>query len=133
VTRRPGLYTTSRIRSKPRISSRRFVFSAQSLAAHAKPVSPDAFDFAALPDAEAVLVGGGIFAEPDVAATAHAVFGERARALHSGRYLSAGIRARSFDGAVGYFQRDIGGFTVDERNALGLVAEIVRLAFAAHT
>ena len=110
------------------LKSRQFAFSSQRTAPNVAPVSEDCLDFSAVHDANEVLVHGNIFAENNVADAPHAVFADRAKAAGCGRFISAGVKASGFDGAIGYFQRAREPFTQRERNALGLIAEIVGLA-----
>ena len=115
------------------LRSRRFAFFSQRTAPNFDPVSEECLDFSAVHDAEEVLVRGNVFAENNVAEASHAVFADRAKALGSGRFISAGVKASGFDGAIGYFQRAPEPFTARERNVLGLIAKIVGLALAARS
>lgn len=113
------------------LRSRRFAFFSQRTSPNFVPVSEECLDFSAVHDAQEVLVRGNVFAENNVAVTPHAVFADRAKALGSGRFISAGVKASGFDGAIGYFQQKGEPFTARERNVVGLIAEIVGLALAA--
>jgi len=91
----------------------------------------DRFDFSDVHDAEEVLVHGGLFAESNVVHAHHEMFGDRARQLGAGRFISAGVKGPRFDGAIGYFQGGKEPFSEEERSTVGLIAEILDLALAA--
>ncbi len=91
------------------------------------------FAFSAVHDAPEVLVQGGLRSTTDADKVPSNTFFDRARQLGSGRLLSQGIHAPSFDGAIAYFQRGNEPHSEHEREALGLIAEIIYLALAART
>lgn len=84
-------------------------------------------------DGHDVLVHGGMCSTTHADKTSSNTFFEHARQLGSGHFLSKGVHAPSFDGAIGYFQRGNEPHSEQERESLELVAEIVYLALAAHT
>lgn len=104
-----------------------FYFTSQRTAQRFPPVAPGPFDFSAVHDARQVLVRGELFTESNVSQAPHAIFRERAVALGSGRFISAGIKSDDFDGAIGYFDGDREPYSERERRRLGLIAEIVML------
>lgn len=114
------------------LDSRQFAFLWQRNSPGAPAVPKEWFDFAAVHDAQRVLVDGGLFADNNVEAAPH-VFRERAKALGTGRFISAGVKGPKFDGAIGYFQADCEPYSERERSVIGLIAEIVHLAMAART
>jgi len=107
------------------LPAKQFTFVSQRTAPWFEPVSAQPVDFASVHDAQAVLVRGELFAEPDVAARPHAIFRERAASLGSGRFVSVGIKTLTFDGAIGYFDVGVGQYAEAEKARLSLVAEIV--------
>jgi transcriptional regulator with XRE-family HTH domain len=110
---------------KANLSAKQFTFVSQRTAPRFDPVIAESVDFASVHDAQAVLIRGELFAEPNVATTPHAIFRERAASLGSGRFISAGIKSLTFDGAVGYFDLGDGQYAEREKARLSLVAEIV--------
>jgi len=110
-----------------------FVFTAQRASPRFRGVPSGSFQLSSVHDAKEVLVNGGLFAEQNVGSTQHAAFGERARELGAGRFMSKGIKGQSLDAAIGYFQRDNTPYSEHECDALGLIAEIVYLALASRT
>jgi transcriptional regulator with XRE-family HTH domain len=113
------------------LAARRFSHKVQRLdPKYRNPPSGD-FDFSNIRDAQAVLVEGGVCSTTDAEKFPANTFFERARQLGSGRFISQGVQAPSFDGAIGYFQRGSEPHSEHEGEVLGLVAEIVYLALAA--
>ena len=115
------------------LAVRTFVFTSQRVAPNVSLIPHERFGFSAVHDAEEVLVDGGLFGEHNLIASPHALFRERARALGSGRYLSQGVKGRSFDGAIGYIQPSREPHTDRDRQILALIAEIMHLALASRT
>ena len=111
------------------VTDRKFAFSSQRTSQSVPAIARDWFDFSEVHDAQEVVVDGGLFAENHVEAAPH-VFGGRAKALGMGRFISAGVKAPQFDGAIGYFQGDCEPYSERERSVLGLIAEIVHLALS---
>jgi hypothetical protein len=111
------------------VATRQFAFSRQRTSQNVTAISNEWFDFSAVHDAQEVLVDGGLFTDNHVEAAPH-VFGERAKALGMGRFISAGVKGPQFDGAIGYFQGDCEPYSERERSVLGLIAEIVHLALS---
>ena len=111
------------------IARRQFAFSWQRNSRNVPTISTEPFDFSAVHDAQQALVDGGLFAENNVAAAPH-IFGERAKELGMGRFISTGVKGPQFDGAIGYFQGDCEPYSESERSVLGLIAEIVHLALS---
>lgn len=91
------------------------------------------FAFSDIRDAQRVLVEGGLSSTTNADKMPANTFFERSRQLGSGRFLSHGIHAPSFDGAIGYFQRGNEPHSEQERESLALIAEIVYLALAARS
>lgn len=89
------------------------------------------FAFSDISDANDVLIKGGLCSTIDAEKNPSSTFFDRARELGSGRFMSQGVHAPSFDGAVAYFQRGNEPHSESERERLGLIAEIVYLALAA--
>jgi len=114
------------------LANRRFWVPGQHTGPHFE-LPRERFDFSDVHDAEEVLVQGGLFAESNVVQVHHEMFGDRARQLGAGRFISAGVKGPKFDGAIGYFEGGKEPFSEDERNAVGLVAEILHLALSART
>jgi hypothetical protein len=114
------------------LANRRFWVPGQRTGPHFQ-LPREHFDFRDVLDAEEVLVEGGLFAESNVVQVHHEMFGDRARVLGAGRFISMGIKGPKFDGAIGYFQGGKDPFSDEERNQVGLIAEIIRLALAART
>ena len=111
------------------VAKRQFAFSRQRTSQNLPAISTEWFDFSVVHDAQEVLVDGGLFAENHVEAAPH-IFGERAKALGMGRFISAGVKGPQFDGAIGYFQGNCEPYSERERSVLGLIAEIVHLALS---
>jgi hypothetical protein len=111
------------------VASRQFAFFWQRTSPNIVPLSSDWFDFSTVHDSQDVLVNGGIFADNNVEAADH-IFGERAKALGMGRFISAGVKGPQFDGAIGYFQAECEPYSKRECNVIGLIAEIVHLALS---
>jgi Helix-turn-helix domain len=111
------------------VASRQFAFSWQRTSQRVPAISTEWFDFSAVHDAKEVLVDGGLFADNHVEAAPH-IFGERAKAIGMGRFISIGVKGPQFDGAIGYFQGDCEPYSERERSVLGLIAEIVHLALS---
>lgn len=109
------------------VAAERFRFIAQRTAPRFAQVAAGPVDFSAVHDARQVLIKGDLFAEPNVSEAPHAIFRERAIALGSGRFISAGIKSDSFDGAIGYFDAVREPFGERERARLSLIGEIVML------
>ncbi len=95
------------------------------------PTGP--FAFTKIGDAQDVLVEGRLGSTTHAEAQPNNTFYERARQLGSGRFISQGVHAPSFDGALAYFQRGNEPHSEQERERLELIAEIVYLALAART
>jgi transcriptional regulator with XRE-family HTH domain len=112
------------------LANRRFWVPGQRTGPHFE-LPRDRFDFSDVLDAEEVLVRGGLFAESNVVQVHHEMFGDRARELGGGRFISAGVKGPGVDGAIGYFQGGKEPFSEDERNTVGFIAEILDLALAA--
>lgn len=89
------------------------------------------FSFSGIRDAQQVLVEGGLSSTTDAEKTPSNTFFDRARQLGSGRFISQGVHAPSFDGAIACFQRGNEPHSELERERLALIAEIVYLALAA--
>jgi transcriptional regulator with XRE-family HTH domain len=91
------------------------------------------FAFSTIRDAQDVLVSGGLRSTTDAEKFPSNTFFARAKQLGSGRFISQGLHTPSFDGAISYFQRGSEPHSEQERESLGLMAEIVYLALAART
>jgi hypothetical protein len=115
------------------LGARQFWFVAQRLDPRYRNEPGGNWDFSSVRDSREVLVDGGLFSITDAEKMPSNTFIDRARQLGSGRFLTQGIHAPSFDGAVGYFQRGSEPHSEHERESLALIAEIVYLALAAHT
>lgn len=89
------------------------------------------FAFSKIGDSQDVLVDGGLSATSHAEKLPNNTFFDRARQLGSGRFISQGVHAPSFDGAIAYFQRGNEPHSEQERERLNLIAEIVYLALAA--
>ena len=113
------------------VRARKFVFLRQRTKPQFDPVPSLDFDFSMVHDAKQVLVDGGLAAVSDLALRQHVIFAPRARELGAGRFISKGVQARSFDGAIGYFQVNSEPFSERDRQLVSLLAEIVYLALAA--
>lgn len=115
------------------LAAKKFNFLAERTSPGFKPVGNRTIDFSNVHDADAVLVRGEVFTECNVGEAPHAVFRERAIALGSGRYISAGIKSDAFSGAVGYFEADRDPYSERERSRLMLVTELVTVALTKHS
>ena len=115
------------------LATQTFAFTSQRTAPGVVPVPRERLGFSSVHDAEEVLVRGESFAEHNLIESRHALFRERARTLGSGRFMSAGLKARNLDGAIGYVQPSREPHSDRDRELLGLLAEIVHLALAART
>ena len=115
------------------LAARTFTFSSQRTAADIPSLPENCQPFSSVHDAEEVLVRGEIFSEFNLPASRHSIFRERAKTLGSGRFISAGVKADNFDGAIGYIQKAPEPHTERERQRLGLFAEIVHLALSSRT
>jgi hypothetical protein len=93
-------------------------------------VPAEQFQFSRVSDAKRVLVDCGLFAAANVRETCFGLFAGPARQLGAGRYISKGVRAPNFVGAIGYFQSGNEPFAQGERETLALGSEIVHLALA---
>lgn len=91
------------------------------------------FAFSKIRDARDVLLDGGLESTINADKVPRNTFYDRARQLGSGRFISKGVHAPSFDGAIGYFQHGNEPHSERERESLELIAEIVYLALAART
>jgi transcriptional regulator with XRE-family HTH domain len=113
------------------LAARTFFFLSQRNAPQFQPIPVERFDFSSVHDSEHVLVDGGLAVVTDVAERRHAIFAPRARQAGAGRFISKGLHARSFDGAIGYFQLNGEPFGERDPELLSLIAEIVYLALDA--
>ncbi len=114
------------------LKAREFAFLTQRTAPQFEPIASRSWDFSAVQDARLVLIEGGLSTVIDVAKTPHMIFAPRARQLGAGRFMSKGVQASALDGAIGYFQASSEPFSERDRARLGLIAEIIYLALAAH-
>src|SRR5664279_5741029 len=79
------------------LASQTFAFTSQRTAPGVAPVPRERLGFSSVHDAQEVLVRGESFAEHNLVESRHALFRERARTLGSGRFISAGHKARNLD------------------------------------
>jgi transcriptional regulator with XRE-family HTH domain len=113
------------------LNAREFWFTSQRVADEANLVDPGRRPFAAVDDSEPVLVRGEVFAEHGLERSPHELMRERANALGTGRFISAGIKAKDLTAAIGYAQPSREPHSDREKYLLGLVAELVTLALIA--
>jgi transcriptional regulator with XRE-family HTH domain len=113
------------------LTSRQFRHMAQRVDPEYRNPPSGNFAFSDIRDANTVLIEGGLRSTTHAEKFPANTFFERARELGSGRFISQGVHAPSFDGAIAYFQHGNEPHTEREREIVGLVAEIVYLALAA--
>jgi len=113
------------------LAARTFFFLSQRNAPKFQRIPSVQFDFSSVHDAEHVLVDRGLSVVTDVAEREHAIFAPRAKQAGAGRFISKGLHAASFDGAIGYFQVNGEPFPERDPALLSLIAEIVYLALDA--
>jgi transcriptional regulator with XRE-family HTH domain len=92
------------------------------------PMGPQ--PMSSVPDSDQVLIRGEVFGEHDLESSANSVMHERAKVFGTGRYLSAGIITPEFHGAIVCSQFSREPYTEQEREQLGLVADLVALAIS---
>jgi len=110
------------------VEAKTFEFLAARMAGADAPLPQERLSFSAVHDAEKVLVDGSLFVENEAERSSHAIFGPLAKAKGSGRFMSAGIKVPTFDGAVGFFQATDAAFSEPDQALIKLVSEVVSLA-----